>query len=63
MRGDVGRSGTIDKDGIEDIELENAAHHVLNAAFLRACVKDIAIMSGIDARNVVNRFAAAADAD
>ena len=61
--GDVGRSGTVDKNGVENIELEDATHHVVDAAFLFACIQCSAVVGGIDAGDIVNRFAAAADAD
>ena len=61
--GNVGRSGTVDKNGVENIEFEDATHHVVDAAFLFACIQCNAVVGGIDTGDVVNRFAAAADAD
>ena len=63
MRGNVSRSGAVDKDGVENIEFEDAPHHVLDAAFLFACIQCSAVVGGIDAGDVVNRFAAPAYSD
>ena len=63
VRGNVGRSGTVDKNGVENIEFEDAPHHVVDAAFLFACIQCSAVVGGIDTCDVVNGFAAAADAD
>ena len=59
----VGRSRTIDKDGIENIEFEDPIHHALDASRLIALVECRTIVGGVYACHVVSGFAATAHAD